>query len=359
MVPVTGPAKFTAVVAAPLHKVWSGTLLAVGVGLTVMVNEPGVPGHPLAEGVAVMVAVTGAEPVFVAVNEDILPLPEPAKPMEGVLFTHANVVPGTGPAKFTAVVAAPLHTVSLGILFTVGEGFTVMVNEVGVPGQPLAEGVAVMVAVTGVVPVLVAVKAPMFPLPDVANPMEPSLFVQVYVVPVTVPAKFTAVVLAPLHTVWLPTAFTVGVGFTVMVNVLGVPGHPLALGVTVMVAVTGVLPVLVAVKAPMFPLPDAANPMEGVLFVHVNEVPGTGPAKLTAVVVAPLHTVWLVMAFTVGVGFTVMVNEVGGAVHTLAVGVTVMVAVTGAVPVLVAVKLPMFPLPEPANPMDGVLFVHA
>ena len=33
-----------------------------------------------------MVAVTGAVVVFVAVKEAILPVPLPAKPMEGVLF---------------------------------------------------------------------------------------------------------------------------------------------------------------------------------------------------------------------------------------------------------------------------------
>lgn len=167
-----------------------------------------------------------------------------------------------------------------------------------------------------------------------------------------------AVVAAPLHTVWLPTAFTVGVGFTVMVNVLGVPGHPLAVGVTVMVAVTGVVPVLVAVNTPMFPLPEAAKPMEGVLFVQENVLPGTGPLMLMAVLLPPLQMVWLAMAFTVGVGFTVMVNEVGVPVHPLAVGVTVMVAVMGAAVVLVAVNERMFPLPEPAKPIPGWLLVQ-
>ena len=71
------------------------------------------------------------------------------------------------------------------------------------------------------------------------------------------------VVAAPLHNVWGVTAFTVGVGFTVIVKVRGVPGQPLAVGVTVTVAVTGVLPVLVAVNEPMLPFPLAARPMLG------------------------------------------------------------------------------------------------
>lgn len=53
-----------------------------------------------------------------------------------------------------------------------------------------------------------------------------------------------------------------------MVKVSAVPGHPSALGVAVMLAVTGDVPVFTAVKEAMFPLPDAANPMDGSLFVH-------------------------------------------------------------------------------------------
>ena len=83
------------------------------------------------------------------------------------------------------------------------------------------------------------------------------------------PEKFTAVVLAPAHGVWSAGLVTVGVGFTVMVKVWAVPVQPLADGVTVMVAVTGVEPVLVAVKAFIFPLPLAASPMEVALFVQL------------------------------------------------------------------------------------------
>ena len=40
------------------------------------------------------------------------------------------------------------------------------------------------------------------------------------------------------------------------------------------------------------------------------------------------------------------------------VGVTIIVAVTGAVPPLVAVNIPMGPLPETASPMPGTLLVQ-
>lgn len=51
----------------------------------------------------------------------------------------------------------------------------------------------------------------------------------------------------PLHTVISTGTATVGVGFTVMVYDEGIPGHVVA-GVTVMVAVIGVVPVFIAVN---------------------------------------------------------------------------------------------------------------
>jgi hypothetical protein len=60
--------------------------------------------------VAVMVAVTGLLPVFIAVNEGILPVPFAAKPMVVLLFvqvyTHAP------PGKFIGFVLPPFVTIS-------------------------------------------------------------------------------------------------------------------------------------------------------------------------------------------------------------------------------------------------------
>ena len=80
-----------------------------------------------------------------------------------------------------------------------------------------------MVAVIGALVVLVAAKEAMLPVPLAARPIAVLLLVQLYTVPVTAPLKVTAVVLAPLHTTSLDTAFTVGVGLTVIVKVRGVP----------------------------------------------------------------------------------------------------------------------------------------
>ena len=75
-----------------------------------------------------------------------------------------------------------------------------------------------------------------------------------------------------------------------------------------MVATTGTVPGLLAMNEAIFPEPLAASPIDGVLFVQLYTVPGTKPVKFTAVVGAPLHTTWLVTAFTVAVGLTVIVK---------------------------------------------------
>ena len=114
-----------------------------------------------------------------------------------------------------------------------------------------------MVAVNGFIPELNAIKLAILPVPLAARPITGVLFVQLYTVPggaVTAPLKFTAVVGAPLHTTWLATGFTVGIGLTTTVAVTGVPGQPLAVGVIVKVTVMGVLVGLV--KVPLIGLPE-------------------------------------------------------------------------------------------------------
>jgi len=83
----------------------------------------------------------------------------------------------------------------------------------------------VIVAVTGAVVAFVPLNEAILPVPLAARPIDVVLFVQLYTIvpPVVGLVKFTAVVGALLHTTWLATAVTVAVGFTVMVNVLGVP----------------------------------------------------------------------------------------------------------------------------------------
>ena len=110
----------------------------------------------------------------------------------------------------------------------------------------------------------------------------------------TVP-NVTAVVLLPLHITWLPGRLTWAVGLTVMVNVLVGPVHPtpplVKVGVTTMVATTGAVPAFVAENAAMFPVPVAARPMPGAVFVQEYVVVPTvfTVPKVIAVVLLPLQ----------------------------------------------------------------------
>ena len=127
-------------------------------------------------------------------------------------------------------------------------------------------------------------------------------------------------------------------------------------------AATGTLVALIAVKLAILPVPLAARPIDGVVFVQVNTVPATVPVKLTGAVEAAAHTAWLAGWFTFGVGLTVMVKVLDEPTQLLPplvnVGVTVIVAVTGTLLTLVAVNDRILPVPDATNPIDGVLFVQ-
>ena len=153
-----------------------------------------------------------------------------------------------------------------------------------------------MVATTGALVALSAVKLAILPVPLAARPMDVLLFVHVNTVPTTVPLKVTGAVGDPAHTAWLTGWFTFGVGLTVIVNVIGVPEQLVPpfvnTGVTVIVATTGTLVALIAVNDNISPVPAAPKPMEAVLLVqlYVTVPPVFGLLKLTVAVGEPLHT---------------------------------------------------------------------
>jgi hypothetical protein len=316
----TGPLIVTAAVADPAHTAWFAIAFTAGVGFTVIVKLTGVPVQaPTVDGVTVMVAVIGAVVLLVAVKLAILPVPLAANPIAVLLFVQLYTVPATLPVKLTAAVGLPLHSNWLAGWLTLAVGFTVIVNVVDGPAQlmpPLVNtGVTVIVAVTAVLPVLIAVNDGIVLVPLAPSPMDRLLLVQLYTVPATGPAIVTAVVFDPAHTVWLAIVVTDGVGFTVIVNVIGVPVQVVAplvnVGVTVIVAVCTTAVALVAVKLAILPVPDAARPIVVLLLVQLYTVPATLPVKFTAVVALPLHSTCGNTAFTVGTGFTVMVNVCG------------------------------------------------
>ena len=78
-------------------------------GFTVTLNVDGVPVHPFAVGVTVIVAVIGEVVAFVAVNEGISPDPFAGRPIAVLLFVQVNVVPLTGPDKLVIGATTPVQ----------------------------------------------------------------------------------------------------------------------------------------------------------------------------------------------------------------------------------------------------------
>lgn len=74
------------------------------------------------------------------------------------------------------------------------------------------------------------------------------------------------------------------------------------------------------------------------------------------------HNAWFTTTSTVGIGFTVMVKVVKVPVQVVPepvnVGVTVMVAVTGALVVLETANKGILPVPAIPRPMEGVLLTQ-
>ena len=152
-------------------------------------------------------------------------------------------------------------------------GLTVIVNVRGVPTQvtpPNTElGVTVIVAVIGNSVGFTVTKLGILPIPLAPNPILGSLLVQLNTVPTVALVNVTAAVAAPTQSVWFATTFTVAVGLTVIIKLVGVEVHPPLTGVTVIVPVIGAAVPLVAVKLGILPVPDAARPIAVLLFTQL------------------------------------------------------------------------------------------
>lgn len=99
---------------------------------------------------------------------------------------------------------------------------------------------------------------------------------QVNVDPVGVLVNAVAETVALLQMVIGAIGSTVGVGKTPIVNEDGVPTHPATVGVTVIVPLMVVVPLLTPlVKLGMFPVPDAPKPI-AVLELDQDTVPPAG-----------------------------------------------------------------------------------
>jgi hypothetical protein len=88
----------------------------------------------------------------------------------------------------------------------------------------------------------------------------------------------------------------------------GIPAQLLpTIGVTVIVAVIGDVPVFVAVKEDISPEPPAPNPILVLVFAHVNVPPAGVLTKVVAGTRSLLHNEKSEGTLTVGVGLTVIV----------------------------------------------------
>ena len=148
----------------------------------------------------------------------------------------------------------------------------------------------------------------------------------------------------------------VGIGLTVKVKTCAEPLQPFALGTTEILA----LPELLGVKLTILPIPVAANPIAVFVFVQLKVVLATfeGELKVMPLILPPKHIVWLAPPVTVGIGLTVIVKVCAAPEHIPKEGVTVMVAVTLALELLIGLKAGIVPDPEPNNPIVVVLLVQ-
>ena len=84
------------------------------------------------------------------------------------------------------------------------------------------------------------------------------------------------------------------------------PGQPLAVGVTVTVAITGFAVLFAPVNDGVLPVPLAARPIEVLEFVHAKLAPEVVLVNTPAATVAPLQTVTFAGTTTTGVGLIVI-----------------------------------------------------
>jgi hypothetical protein len=239
---------------------------------------------------------------------------------------------------------------------TVGEGLIVYVKVTGTALQPAEVAFNVIVPVVAVA-TFAAVKLGIFPEPLAPSPIAVFELVHVGVtVGVTVTVVATTVEFA--HAVTFVIGEIIGVGFIVIVKLIGVPTQLFKVGVTVIVPVIGAAPLFVPVKEAIFPDPLAPSPIAVFEFVQDVVAPTGVEVKLTTGV-APPHCEILVTAVKTGLGNIVIVKVMGVPAQPAAVGVTVIVATKFVEPVFVAVKAGKFPVPLAAKPIAVFEFVQA
>lgn len=129
--------------------------------------------------------------------------------------------------------------------------------------------------------------------------------------PATLPFKVTVVVLLEQMLCEVGDAVTVGIGFTVTVVVIGMPGQVPAVGVMVYTAVPAVAPV--AVKVCVIEVPELLEaPLTLVcVTLHANVVPVTLLVSATEVALPEQIDCVAGVAVALGIGLTVTGTVIG------------------------------------------------
>ena len=120
-------------------------------------------------GVTFTVATMGKELVLVGMNEEILPVPVAASPMDTLVFAQLYVVPV--PEKLIDPEPNSLQRFKSFTGFTVGFPKTVMVWLSLAPIQPFKEGVTVIVITTFWFPDMLIRAGRISPVPEAAKPI--------------------------------------------------------------------------------------------------------------------------------------------------------------------------------------------
>lgn len=114
-----------------------------------------------------------------------------------------------------------------------GVGFTIILNDTGVPKQVLENGVTVIREEIGAVELLLALNDVIFPVPVAVKPIPILLFVQLNTVPAMgEPVKIIGSVLLSPQTTTLLIGSSLGIGSTMIWKRAGSPEQPLLKGVT-------------------------------------------------------------------------------------------------------------------------------
>lgn len=90
---------------------------------------------------------------------------------------------------------------------------------------------------------------------------------------------------------------------------MAVPTQLFKVGVSVIVPLFGVVPGFKPVNEGIFPVPLAANPIEGLLFDQVNVAPTGVDTNAGTLTLSPVHSSIGRTAVATGIGDTVMVAE--------------------------------------------------